>query len=97
MAVLLTVIGPETNGLLRNLLTLDKPDSKPYKELVEIVNSHLHPKPLVIAERFNFHNRFRNDSESVADFAAQLKKLSTHCEFATFLDDSLRDRFVCGL
>ena len=51
----------------------------------------------MIAERFNFHNRFRNGSESVADFAAQLKKLSAHCKFGTFLDDALRDRFVCGL
>ena len=97
VAVLLTAIGPETYGLLINLLTPEKPDAKPYKELVEILNSHLHPKPLVIAERFNFHNRFRNDSESVADFAAQLKKLSAHCEFGTFMDDALRDRFVCGL
>ena len=33
----------------------------------------------------------------MADFAAQLKKLSAHCEFGTFLDEALRDRFVCGL
>ena len=74
VAVWLMAIGPETYGLLRNLLTPVKPDTRSYEELVEIL-SHLHPKPLVIAERFNFHNRFRNDSESVADFAAQLKKL----------------------
>ena len=97
VAVLRTAIGPETYGLLRDLLTPEKPDAKSYKELVEILNSNLHPKPLVIAERFNFYNSFRNDSESVADFLAQLKKLSAHCEFGTFLDDALRDRFVCGL
>ena len=33
----------------------------------------------------------------MADFAAQLKKLSAHCEFGTFLDEALRDRFGCGL
>ena len=97
VAVLLTVIGPETYGLLRNLLTPEKPDSKEYEELVDILKGHLHPKPLVIAERFNFHNRFRVESETVSDFAAQLKKLSTHCEFGNFLDEALRDRFVCGL
>ena len=97
VAILLTAIGPETYGLLRNLLTPEKPDAWSHEELVEILNSHLHPKPLVIAEPINFHNRFRNDSESVADFAAQLKKLSAHCEFGTFLDEALRDRFVCGL
>ncbi|XP_048590103.1 uncharacterized protein K02A2.6-like [Nematostella vectensis] len=97
VAVLLTAIGPETYGLLRNLLTPEKPDTKTYKDLVDILSGHLHPKPLVIAERFNFHNRFRHDSETVADFGAQLKKLSTHCEFGTFQDEALRDRFVCGL
>ena len=97
VAALLTAIGPETYGLLRNLLTPEKPDARSYEELVEIFSSYLHPKPFVIAERFNFHNRFRHDSEPVADFAAQLKKLSAHCEFGTFLDEALRDRFVCGL
>ena len=28
---------------------------------------------------------------------AEIKKLSEHCEFGTALNDSLRDRFVCGL
>ena len=58
VAVLLTAIAPETYGLLTNLLTSEKPDASSYEEVVEILNSHLHPKPLVIAERFNFHNRF---------------------------------------
>ena len=58
VAVLLTAIAPETYGLLTNLLTSEKPGASSYEEVVEILNSHLHPKPLVIAERFNFHNRF---------------------------------------
>jgi len=33
----------------------------------------------------------------VADFDAQLKKLSAHWEFGTSLDEALRDRFVSGL
>ena len=60
VAVLLTATGPVTYGLLRNLLTPDKPDAKPYQEPVEILNSNLHPKPLSIAERFNFRNRFKS-------------------------------------
>ena len=97
VAVLLTAIGPETYGLLRNLVTPEKPDSKSYQELVNTLQEHLNPKPLVIAERFNFNNRFRQDGESVMDFAAQLKKLTIHCEFGDFLNEALRDRFVAGL
>ncbi|KAK3728301.1 hypothetical protein QZH41_018117, partial [Actinostola sp. cb2023] len=62
VAVLLTAVGPETYGLLRNLVTPDKPDSKEYKELVQILTEHLNPKPLVIAERFNFNNRLKKET-----------------------------------
>ena len=30
-------------------------------------------------------------------YVAEIKELSEHCEFGTVLNDSLRDRFVCGL
>ena len=33
----------------------------------------------------------------MAEFMACLRKLSSTCEFGTFLDQALRDRFVCGL
>lgn len=35
--------------------------------------------------------------ESVADYVAELRWLTIHCKFSTFLDNALRDRFVCGL
>ncbi len=36
-------------------------------------------------------------NESVAEFMAELRRLATQCEFGMNLDDSLRDRLVCGL
>ncbi|KAJ8018675.1 hypothetical protein HOLleu_43213 [Holothuria leucospilota] len=36
-------------------------------------------------------------SESVTNFLAELKRLSSTCNFGAFLKDALRDRFVCGL
>ena len=35
--------------------------------------------------------------ESIADFDAVLRKLGIHCEFGATLEESLPDRFVCGL
>ena len=35
--------------------------------------------------------------ESVNQFVAELRRLARHCEFKTFLEKALRDRFVCGL
>ena len=50
-----------------------------------------------IAERFRFHKRHQLEGETVSAYLAELKTLSLHCEFGTNLDDSLRDRLVCGL
>ena len=33
----------------------------------------------------------------VANFQADLRKLSIRCEFGTFLDQAIKDRFVCGV
>ncbi len=54
---LISLIGSKTYGLLKNLITPAKPPSKTYDELVNILTSHLSPKPLVIAERFRFQKR----------------------------------------
>ena len=35
--------------------------------------------------------------ESVRDFAAELRRLTVHCDFGDHLDEALRDYFVCGL
>ena len=35
--------------------------------------------------------------ESVGDFAAELRRLTIHCDFGDHLDKVLRDHFICGL
>ena len=55
------------------------------------------PKPSIIVQRFVFHSRSRKDSESIATFVAELKRLSEHCGFGDTLQDMLRDRLVCGI
>ena len=37
------------------------------------------------------------EEESVAEYVAELKWLSTHCQFEAYFDDALRDCLVCGL
>ncbi len=64
---------------------------------MNVLKDHFSPKPIVIAERFRFHNRCQHETETVAQYVAILKRLSEYCEFGTHLQDALRDRFVCGL
>ena len=49
-------------------------------------------------ERFYFYRRNQEPGESIADYIAELRRLSTHCNFeAAQLEEALRDRLVCGL
>lgn len=96
-AVFLSVIGATTYGLLRSLLAPEKPSSKTYKDLVDTLDGHFSPKPIVIAERFRFHKRNQEEGETIAQYVAVLKKLSEHCDFGAHLQDAMRDRLVCGL
>lgn len=55
--VLLSVIGPTSYKLLKDILTPEKPKDKSYVELCDALKGHYSPKPLVIAERFRFYER----------------------------------------
>ena len=73
------------------------PITKTYDELCKLLNDYYCPPPLEIMERFKFHNRKQESSESITEFVAAIKSLSEHCNFGTALQLSLRDRLVCGL
>ena len=95
-ANLLSMCGPETYQLIRNLVAPDKAASRSYDELVRLVQEHHQPKPSVILQRFQFHTAVRNEGQSFAAFVARLRQLSEHCEFGDTLNAMLRDRLVCG-
>ena len=61
------------------------------------MRKHYEPKKVVPAERFTFHRRNQGAEESVAEYVAELRKLTLNCDFKDHLDEALRDRFVCGL
>ena len=47
--------------------------------------------------RFHFHRRDQAADESIAEYVAELRRLSTNCKFGATLNDALRDRLVCGM
>lgn len=55
--VLLTMVGVKIYVPMSNLAAPAKLAEKTYNELVTMTKVHLKPKPLTIAERFNFHLR----------------------------------------
>ena len=96
-ATLLTVIGPSSYKLLRNLMSPAKLATKSYSELVDKMNEHHNPIPSEIVQRCKFNSRFRMDNETIADFMASLRSLSEFCNYGSTLDNMLRDRLVCGV
>jgi len=97
VAIFLSSVGGKTYSLLRDLLAPVKPSEKQLENLFTALKTHYEPQPLIIAERFYFHKRNQAANESIAENLAALRQLATHCEFANFLNDALRDRLVCGL
>ena len=96
-AILLTEIGAEVYGTLVNLLAPKKAKDVPFQDVVDKLKEHFNPKPLEIAESYKFGTRNQKQSETISEYIVALKNLTLHCNFGTFLDRALRDRFVCGL
>ncbi len=73
------------------------PKDKDFDILLSMLKRHYDPKPLVIAECFRFYKRIQSPNKSLANFLADLRRLSIRCEFKDFLEEALRDIFVCGV
>ena len=95
--VFLSIVGSKTYSVLRNLVAPTLLQEKTLAQLVVILKSHFEPKPVIIAERFHFHRRSQAMGESITEYLAELRCLSAHCSFGDHLEETLRDRLVCGL
>ena len=96
-ATFLTIIDKEAYSLLYSLTAPKNPSSMKVDDLNNVLSDHLAPKPIMIAERYKFYNRVQAEGESIADYVAELRRLSLHCDFQAFTEQALRDKFVCGL
>ena len=95
-AILLSVCGPSTYQLIRDLLSPTKPTDKSFAELVTLVKEHQQPAPSFIVQRYNFNTRVQQPGETISAFVAQLRKIARDCRYGETLEDMLRDRLVCG-
>ncbi|KAF7645690.1 hypothetical protein LDENG_00200270 [Lucifuga dentata] len=96
-AVFLTIVGRKMHTLLMDLCAPLKPSEKKLTELIDALQNHFVPKTNFTAKRCKFAFRNQRDGESISEYMASLRKLAATCKFGAFLDDALRDRFVCGV
>ena len=86
-----------TYQLIRNPVAPDKLTDKSFNDIVELVCDHCTPKPSAIIQWFRFRSRSQKEGELIAEFVAELRQLSKHCNFEAVLNDMLHDRLVCGI
>ncbi|GFX09623.1 uncharacterized protein K02A2.6 [Trichonephila clavipes] len=94
---ILSLMGATTYKLLKNLATPNIPSELTYQDIVKLLSEHLNPKPLEMTERFRFYKRKQFEGESIANYCAELQKLSIHCNFGNNLSTMLRDKLMMGL
>ncbi|GFV94021.1 uncharacterized protein K02A2.6 [Trichonephila clavipes] len=94
---ILSLIGATKYKLLKNLATPNIPSELTYQDIVKLLSEHLNPKPLEMTERFRFYKRKQFEGESIANYCAELQKLSIHSNFGNNLSTMLRDKLVMGL
>lgn len=95
--MLITVVGEATYTLMCDLCSPDLPEAKPFEDLVRLVTEHLEPQRSEIAERHVFRLRRQRAGEPLVEYLQDLKHLASTCNFASNLQENLRDQFVSGL
>ena len=76
--LLLAMIGGCTFKLLASLV--EKPGEEDYPEILRVLEEHLKPKLIKIAERFRFYKQNQLPAEIVAIYLAELRRLASTCE-----------------
>ena len=91
------MIGKTAYSTLKDLCLPDLPADKTYDQITQILKDYYKPKVLEVAETYRFHHTVQSETESVAEYANQLKRLAVHCNFGPYLTRALRDQFVGGV
>lgn len=91
-----TVCGSRVYETLLALITPKRASDVTFVEIQTTLTKHFSPKPNEISVSFKFYKRDQKRDESASDYIAQLRKLSSGCNFAD-LERMLRDRLVCGM
>jgi len=95
--ILCASVGPRTYHIIKNLCLPDKPESKTFKDLTDIVKGYYKPKISEASASLIFNNRVRKPEETVQVFVAELRRLVQSCNYGEHLKRALRDRFIAGI
>ena len=83
--VFVSVLDSKTYIVPRISVVPTIPQDKFFEDLVSVLKNNFNPKSLVIEERFQFHQHAENIGESIADYLAELRQFTIHCQYGTHL------------
>ncbi|KAK4875106.1 hypothetical protein RN001_011528 [Aquatica leii] len=81
LKVLINCLGSKHYQLLSSLTAPEIPISKTYDELMKLLETHLCPAPTTVIEQHKFLSRMQSPSETIAQYVAALRQLTTTCDF----------------
>ena len=74
--ILLSVCGTATCQVIHKLTTPGRPTNHTFEELVQLMQVHRNPSPLVTIQLFTFNTYSQKEGETVSQFMAELGHLS---------------------
>lgn len=94
---LLHFMGAETYNLLCDRIYPKTVRELIYDEISRELSAYFDPEPNEIVENYHFHLYKQAADQSCDDFLRELRRMSAHCNFGTYLDTASRNQFVFGL
>lgn len=96
-AFYLTFIGKKAFTLLRELAYPKDVTTMSVKDLQGLLQRHLTPPNLEMAERERFHNLAKKTEEDYKTYILRVQRQAAKCGFKTDLEQQMRDRLVAGI
>ena len=96
-ALFLTRIGRDAFVKLKTLASPTSLSELSLEQILSTMKQHYKRETVEIVERFKFFKCVQQDTEGVAEYIAELRKLGKTCNFGEYLDTALCDQLVCGL
>ncbi len=93
---LIYIMGLKQKEIFKNFV-FENGDDKKYDTVLAKIDSHFVHLRNIIHERFPFNNRCQKKGELAEEFITALHTLTETCEFSTFKDELIGDRFVVGI
>ena len=96
-AILISSMGPVAYSDLKDAVAPREPKTLSIDEIDDILVKIYDPQTTNIMERVRFYKLQQSSGQNIRLFVSALRKQASRCQFGAFLDEAMRDKFVCGL